>query len=306
MAPLLARKTVLLAKLHASASDPVPAVGANEIEIYDLDINPVFEKVQRKPLRASLSPLPMQKSKMLWELEFSTEAKGSGTRGTAGRLSALLQACGLVETASAGSSVFYKPGAPSKTVAFYVYRDGLLFKVLNAVGTGVLEVEAGKIPMIKWKFRGTYALPTDASLPTPVYETTIGPLAESTQTQISAYAGVIRKYTVDFGVDFLDRPSVNAAGAIEGVSISGRSPKITALMEAVLRATEDVLSEFDADTLIDFQSVLGGTSGNILTISASQKAQYSDLKITNENDILMYDIGLDLNGTDDEFMLNFT
>ena len=155
MPALLTGRTVLLAKIESTyATDPVPVVSANEIEVFSLSIKAGSSKIERKPLRASLSPLASSKSKMVWDITFETELKNGGTAGTIGRLSPLFKACGMTETVSVGVNVTYTPGNPSGSSTLYIYKDGLLFKATGCRGSFEVVSEAGKIPMVKWTFKG--------------------------------------------------------------------------------------------------------------------------------------------------------
>lgn len=304
---LLTNRTVLLAKIESTyGTDPTPATSANEVEVFDLSIKPVFERVERKPLRASLSPLAMAKSKLLYEITFTTELKGSGTAGTAGRLSPLFQSCGMTETDNGTTSTIYTPGNPSGSCTLWVYKDGLIFKSQGCRGNFEINCEAGKIPQVKWTFRGKYNIPVDGTLVTPTYEATIGQVLESTTTQLSGFAAHTRSYSIDMGNNIVDRPSLNASNAMVGVLIGSRNPSGKLLMEAELIATEGTWTEFDADTVTSFTSTIGATAGNIVTITATSKVQYADITPTDENGIFMYDIALAFSGTDDEITITMT
>lgn len=304
---LLTNRTVLLAKVESTyGTDPTPAVSANEVEVYDLSIKPVFDKVERKPLRASLSPLPSYKSKIMYEITFTTELKGSGTAGTAGRLDPLFVACGMTSTDNGTVSTIYTPGNPSGSVTLWVYKDGLIFKSQGCRGNFEIVAEAGKIAQVKWTFKGKYNVPIDGAMVSPTYETTIGQLLESTTTQVSGFSGHTRSYSIDMGNSIADRASLNSANAMVGVMIGSRNPTGKLLMEAELIATEPIWTEFDADTMVSFTSTIGATAGNIVTITASSKVQYADVTPADENGIFMYDIGLAFSGTDDELTITMT
>lgn len=308
---LLTGRTVLLAKIEATyGTDPTPATSANEVEVFGLTIKPGYSKVERKPLRASISPLSSFKSRLTWECTFETELKGSGTAGTAGRLSPLFRSCGTVETVTGGVSVVYKPGNPSgagvSSCTLYIYKDGLLFKMKGARGTFEIVAEAGKIPMVKWTFKSIYTVPTDVSLPSPTYESTIGQLNESISMQVSGFAGYTRSYSLNIANTVIERPSLNAANALLGVLVAARQPVGKMLMEAETIATEPTWTEFDADTLVDFTVTHGGTAGNIVTITGTGKCQYETIEPSDESGIFMYDISLMFSGTDDEFTITMT
>lgn len=304
---LLTGRTVLLVEIESAyATDPTPTVSANEVEVFGLSIKPVMEKVERKPLRASLSPLASTKSKLFWEVTFDTELKNGGTAGTAGRLSPLFRSAGMTETVNAGTSVVYTPGNPSGSCTIYVHKDGVLFKATGCRGNFEITCEAGKIPMIKWTFRGIYNTPTDVALPSPTYEATIGQVAESVAMSLSGFAGHTRSYSINMNNVIVDRASLNSANATVGVVIGSRTPSGKLLMEAELLTTEPTWTEFDADTLVTLTAAHGATAGNIVTITGTTKAQYDSIEPTDENGIFMYDIGFALSGTDNELTLTLT
>lgn len=307
MGGLLTRKVVLLAKKESAYNtDPTTSFSTDAVEIYNLSLKYLGETIERKPLRESLSPRPIRKSLRTMELTFETELKGSGTAGTAGRLSPLFQACAMVETVSAGSSVTYVPGSTFPSVWFDIYQDGLHFEVGGAMGTFEITAEAGKIPMVKWTFRGMFRVSTDASSSTPTYESTIGVPMEGTQTQLNSYEGIVRSYSLNVGNELVNRASMNASGAVEGVRITDRKPTGKYLCEAELRATEDVIGDFQDVTQVDFQSIIGTVAGNIVTITSTAGAQYDDIGFSDDNGIFMFDISLVFSGTDDEFTIKMT
>lgn len=304
---LLTGRTVLLAKIESTyGTDPTPAVSANEVEIFNLTIKPSFSKVERKPLRASLSPLQPFKSKMMYDISFETELKGGGTAGTIGRLSPLFKSAGMSEAVNAGTSVIYTPGNPSGSCTLWIYKDGTLFKSTGCRGNFEITAEAGKIAMVKWMFRGNYADPTDVALASPTYETTIGQLCESLAMAVSGFVGFTESYSINMNNQIVDRASLNAANAMVGVIIGSRNPSGKMLIEAELLATEPMFTEFGADTVVNFTAAHGSTAGNIVTITATSHCVYDSIDPTDKNGIYAFDIGLGFFGTDNELTLSFT
>lgn len=304
---LLTNRTVLLAKIEANYGvDPTPAVSANEVEVFGLSIKAINSKVERKPLRASLSPLANSKSKWLWDIQFETELKGSGTAGTAGRLSPLFQACGMTETDNGTTSTIYTPGNPEKSCTLWIYKDGLLFEANGCRGDFEITCEAGKIPMVKWSFKGVYVTPIDAVMVSPTYESTKGIVAESVGFAVSGFSGHTRNYSIKMNNQIVERYSLNSANAAVGVIIGSRSPSFKAQMEAELIATEPMFTELVADTAVDITVAHTGAAGNIVTITGTGKAQYDAVDPTDESGIMMFDVEGSLSGTDDELTITMT
>jgi hypothetical protein len=304
---LLTNRTVVLAKIEGTyGTDSAPAVSANEVEVFGLTIKPIVTKVERKPLRASLSPLANAKSKWLWDIQFETELKGSGTAGTAGRLSPLFQACGMTETDNGTTSTIYTPGTPSGSCTIWVYKDGLLYKATGCRGDFEITCEAGKIPMVKWSFKGKYVTPIDAVMVSPTYESTKGIVAESVGFAVSGFSGHTRNYSIKMNNQIVERHSLNSANATVGVIIGSRAPSFKCQLEAELIATEPMTTEMEADTAVDLTVAHTGAAGNIMTITATGKAQYDMVAPADESGIFMFDIEGSLSGTDDELTLTNT
>lgn len=304
---LLTNRTVLLAKIESVyGTDPTPAVSANEVEVFGLTIKTVNSKVERKPLRASLSPLANAKSKWLWDISFETELKNSGTAGTPGRLSPLFKSCGMLETDNTTVSDVYTPSTPSGSCTLWIYKDGLLYKANGCRGDFEITCEAGKIPMVKWNFKGIYVTPADATMVTPTYETTKGVVAESVGFAISGFSGHTRNYSIKMNNQIVERYSLNSANASVGVIIGSRAPTFKCQMEAELIATEPMFTELVADTAVDIAVTHGTVAGNIVAITGTAKAQYDAVEAGDEGGIFMFDIEGSLSGTDDEITITMT
>lgn len=305
---LLTNRTVVLAKIEGATYgvDAAPAVSANEVEVFGLTIKAINSKVERKPLRQSLSPLANSKSKWLWDISFETELKNSGTAGTPGRLSPLFQACGMLETDNTTVSDVYTPTNPTKSCTIWVYKDGLIFKAPGCRGDFEITCEAGKIPMVKWSFKGIYVTPIDGIVVTPVYETTKGVVAESIGFAISGFSGHTRNYSIKMNNQIVERHSLNSANATVGVIIGSRAPTFKCQLEAELISTEPMFTELEADTLVDITVAHTGAAGNIVTITGTGKAQYDAVDPADEGGIMMFDIEGSLSGTDDELTITMT
>jgi hypothetical protein len=160
--------------------------------------------------------------------------------------------------------------------------------------------------MVKWSFKGIYNAPTDAAMVTPTYEATKGQVAESVAFSISGFAGHTRNYSIKMNNQIVERYSLNSANASVGVIIGGRTPSFKAQMEAELIATEPMFTELDADTLVNLSVDHGASAGNIVTITATGKAQYDAVNPADEGGIYMFDIEGSLSGSDDELTLTMT
>src|SRR5690606_13368485 len=108
------------------------------------------------------------------EVTFQTELYGSGSVALPPRIGALLKACSMGETINSGSSVVYEPVSTGQSsVTLYIYMDGVRHIVTGAMGTFKITGEAGKQAVIDWTFTGIYNTPSDQSLPSPTFESTV-------------------------------------------------------------------------------------------------------------------------------------
>jgi hypothetical protein len=141
---------------------------------------------------------------------------------------------------------------------------------------------------------------------TPTYETTKGIVAESVAFSLSGFAGHTRNYSIKMNNQIVERYSLNAANASVGVIIGSRAPTFKCQLEAELVATEPMVTELEADTLIDLSVAHTGAAGNIVTITGTGKAQYDAVEPADESGIFMFDIEGSLSGTNDEISIVMT
>jgi len=270
---MLTKRTVILAKIETTyGSDLTPTAAANAIMAYDPEITIVSDMKERYPANTDLSRFPELRGKTHFEIKFSTELVGSGTKGTATRQSPLFQACGLDETIVSATSVTYAPvssGLESCTI--YAYIDGLLYKLLGCVGDVEIDLTAGEVGRLNWTFKALYVLPTDIAIVTPTFDSTVPLIVKGTTMTFGSYAAIIEKLSLKLNNTIAERSDFNTTDGIKGFAVTGRNPEGSMTIEAVLRATSnaDFLSYFDARAVKVLSFVLGTTQGNINTITAS-------------------------------------
>ena len=139
---LLTKKQVLLVKTEATeGSDASPSASLNAIRcLRDPDFKENIEELERNINQISLGMQPSIAGTKFSEITFQVEVAGSGADGTAPRIGALLKACGMAETigddGSGNSSTIYDPvSVATSSVTLYLYKDGLLHKMLGARGS---------------------------------------------------------------------------------------------------------------------------------------------------------------------------
>ena len=231
---------------------------------------------------------------------------------TAPRLGALLKACAFAETVSVGSSVTYNPvSSPTSSITVYLYLDGMLHKLTGAVGTVKLSLEAGKTGVLDFSFKGIYNAPTDTTLATPTFETTVDsvPIVKSSSLTYNANSSLyVNKADMDIANTIALRPSVNATNAVAGFQVTSRKPNISIDPEVESIATIDWRTDL-LSTPRAFSMVVGATAGNIITFSIP-KMNVVDIQYGDRDGILTNTIKAEMTANtatgDDELSIKFT
>lgn len=270
-------KKVLLAKEESVyGSDPTPTVADNAIEAKNIRVNYRGDVLERNLQRGTLSPSEPKIGKRWIEVAFECELKGSGSAGTAPKLGDLLEACGMSETVSAGSSVTYLPSSGTmKSVTLYVYDkqdsgSAVLHKVTGARGNFNIVAEAGQIARAEFTLRGIYNAPTDVADPSaPTFESTKPPIVESSQFSLNSVTTlVVQQVSLDMNNELADSDDISSSGSLKSVNIVGRKPAGTFNPEKVSVATYGYWADWIAATSRALSLVVGTVAGNKCTISA--------------------------------------
>lgn len=306
---------ILLAKEESTyGSDPTPTVGSNAVETIGIGVNYAGDVLERNLQKGTLSP-DIPKLGQRWiEVDFTCEVKWSGTKGTAGRLADLIEACGFDEVASAGSSVTYTPASGTmKSVTIYVYDlqdSGLarLHKIVGARGNLSMELEAGQIAKFIFKFFGLYTAPSDVSAPsTPTFDSTTPPIVESSSLTLNAVSSLIaQKVGVDMNNDIVKQDDINSSAGLKGFIITGRKPSGTLNPEKVTQTVYNYATDWLAQTARELSVVVGSADGNKLTVSAP-KLSIDKLGEADRNGIGVDDLPFRLTRSsgNDEIQLKF-
>lgn len=271
------KERILLAKEESIyGTDPTPTVASNAIEAIGLKVDYAGDILERNLQKNSLSPDTPKLGQRWIEVDFTVEMKWSGTKGTAGRIGDLLEACGFLETVSAGSSVVYRPASGTiKSVTFYVYDlqdsgSARLHKITGARGNLSIELEAGQIARFIFKFFGLYNAPFDVSAPSaPTYDSTTPPIVESGQLSLNAVTSlIVQKLSIDMNNEIVKQDDISSSSGLKGFIITGRKPTGTLNPEKVTQAVYNYATDWLAQTARALSIIIGNADGNKLTISA--------------------------------------
>lgn len=265
--PVTIYDRVLLAKLEVTkGTDSVPVVGVNAIRIKTGKVAINTEALARPVVKQTMGNLPHAIGKQTLQLDLEVELKPSGTAGTAPEYGPLLQACGLLETIVAITSAAYDPLSSvdsHKTVSMYWYEDGLLWKLLNAVGKVSFNAQIGAIPTFKFTFMAAYAAPTAVADPTGAVYQSAAPIVMSSADVVNDGAVIqVGAYSMDDG-NAVDHQYTTGQSFF---AVKDRQPKIKLTKDSVSTAAE--WSALTAGTNAALSATFGSTAGNRLIHTA--------------------------------------
>lgn len=143
--PLIARRTVLLAKIESVyGTDPTPTGAANGILAYNVGLTPLEQiLVNREVVRPFMGNFDQLAAAGYGMLEFEVELAGGGTAGAAPGYGPLLRACGLSQTLNAAAETGTAQSATATTIvlraALAVADDvfnGMVIRITAGTGVG--------------------------------------------------------------------------------------------------------------------------------------------------------------------------
>lgn len=281
--PRLIKKTVVLAKVETtSGTDATPTGAANAIQVMDLSITPLDLKM------ADLNTITpwfggMQKLATTASVKcsFSVLLAGAGVAATAPAWGALLLGCAHAETTglTTPARVEYLPATDLlKSLSIYWYDDGVLHKLLGAMGTVKLSAKSGEAPKLTFDFVGldggvaavgnAAAVLTAWKTPPAVTKVNVTDI----QLGCTYAAGVLTGGTsynstgleLDWGnqVDFV--PMLTT----EQVVLSDRNMTGRASLDLSAAQEVSLMAQVKANTAQGLGFVIGNTSGNKIMLYA--------------------------------------
>ena len=274
----LIRNTAVLAKIETTpGTDSVPTGSANAILVSNLSITPLnAQNVDRALIRPFLGASEMLIGSSYVECSFDVEFVGSGTVATAPAWAPLARACGLAETLTATIRADYTPiSSAMETVTIYWYDDGVLHKLLAAVGNVMPKLMMGEIPKLSFKFMGLEGGNTAVSNPSLTLtafkqpqivrdavtaDLTFG--ATHSATLAPAFTGGTVYPSTGVELDFGNETPFNPFLGGERIDIVNRT--VTGKVELVLTAAEEVamIASAKAGTLVSVGLLHGSVANN--------------------------------------------
>lgn len=165
--PRMTQMSAVLAKLEtAYATDSVPAGGANAIVCSEPSFELLFDSKERNVSRPHFGAQQAMHNSRFARLSFDVENAPSGVAGTPPAFGPLLRASAKSETITATTRVEYAPiTLAQESVTIYYYLDGVLHKLLGAMGSVEKSGGEGEIPLLKFQFTGIDGGIVEGALP---------------------------------------------------------------------------------------------------------------------------------------------
>jgi len=200
----------------------------------------------------------------LRKVSFEVENKGSGAAGTAPEFGKLLQACGMLETVVASTSVAYTEadeGIPSGTC--YYYEDGILHKLIGCRGTFSVSAETGEKSTISIELTGHLKETVDAAIPSATYLATVPAPFINAAFTIGGFAAEISKVDLDLGNTVATPSSASDAEGYGQIVITERDMSGSFDPEATLLATKNWVNEWKTGAVQTLTTgAIGSVAGN--------------------------------------------
>lgn len=247
-------------------TDPVPTAALNAIRVESFEISVDTSEITNEAVKETMGELPHEVGKQATKCTVTWKVSGSGAAGTAPESRPLFLATGHLETIVASTSVAYDYTSDESSLkysTFYCYKNGLLWKMVDAVGTLSESYEIDGFIVYTAELSAPYIAPTVVAVPA-------GAAYQGTQPLVFSSASVVN----DGGVVNVGSLSIEDGGSIaehyttgeHQFEIANRQPSVTISKNAVATAAE--WTSLTSGTTSTLSSTSGATAGNIITISA--------------------------------------
>ncbi len=310
---MLTRKALVLARVEDAygVCSVAPSASAHALQVWDLELKPEGEDLQRNVYRDQLDPTASVLGRKKMGVSFKTELKGNGLAaiGCADympRVGALLRACGLVmsadpETSSGdfdGGLDFSTRSESFESATLIVFRDGVMHTIRGCRGTFDLEVPAGGFGRLSFDLSGRYQTPIDSATPTASYETTTPPRPGQSAGSflVDSYAACVGNFSISRGNELADKVCLNSSEGLFEVVISDFTVHGKIDPDAVPLATNDWWTDWEDSTTRRLNLVLGAAANQRVTVTLPQ-AQLTSIAYDDDNGQLKQP--LEFRGTDD-------
>lgn len=302
--PRYIRNTVILAKVETSpGTDSMPTGAENALLVSEMTITPLdATNIDRNNIKGYFGADSQLVGTASVQCSFTVELSGSGDAAMPPAWGALMQGCAMAEgLLSTPERVEYSPvSAALVGLSIYYYDDGVLHKLLGAMGTCTLMAKVGERPTLQYEFTGLDGGMTEASAvatltawKAPVAMTkanvtdiTLGGtylLGEITGGIVYPSTGI--ELMLGNAVQFMPLLS------LERIDINDR--QVTGSTELELTAAQEVtfMTSVKANTLQSLAITIGTVAGSTILIYAPSVQLTNPSKVDlNGNRLIGYDL----------------
>ncbi|HAE37318.1 MAG TPA: hypothetical protein DCG57_01625, partial [Candidatus Riflebacteria bacterium] len=187
----------------------------------------------------------------------------------------------------------YRPTAHDgtwKTIFFYHYLGGLLFKGGGAMGNVTLPAPAGEIAKLSFDFKSVFSAITDAAVPDHDFGSRVPEIVEQADLHVdSDNTLVVENITVESNNTITEKRNVNASQGIENFRITARDNQFAIDPEAKTEAEFAFWEKLRSRIEIPISFKVGATPGNIVHVQI-RRAVFDALGPTDQDDTLRYGI----------------
>lgn len=312
--------TAILVKIEPiSGTDAVPTGAADAVLVTDFKATPLDAKnVDRQFVRPYFGGYGQLVGPASVKLSFSVELGGSGTPATPPQLGDLLIACAHAEASLATPNrTEYTPVSTNlKTATMYYYDDGVLHKLLGAMGTVKLSAPVGDRPKLMFDFVGLDGGISAASVPgTTLTAWNAPPVVSKANTvditlgctySAGALSGGTVYTSAGLDVDWSNQVAFTALASAEFVDITNRN--VTGKIKLDLTAAQEVAmyAAVKQNTLQGLGFTLGTAAGNkIIFHSPSAQLMNPSKEEINGRRLIGFDVRFPPSAGNDETRLAF-
>lgn len=297
--PLFMRKRAITAKIETTyGTDSTPAAATDGVSLRSLDVVPLdLGYAERGSVRSFFGNFQQLPTTKVVKVDLEMEVAGFGAAGPATPqpgYAALLRACALSQTISAGTKVDYKPiSAAQESATIYYYHDGRIHKVLGARGEVALMFKRNEIPVYKFSMIGLDGGIADGALVAPTLTgfqqpLTFNKLNSGPFTVHGVATTALESLELKLGNSNVYRNLVNST---EQILHTDRKSEGSLEIEDTLVAIKDWWATVKAATLAALDLTHGTAAGNIVQLTASNM-QLIEPKLSDSDGIAHLALGL--------------
>ncbi len=316
MAQRRTRPLVVLAEQETTYNtDPSP-LAADFVLVKDVKFgyDDVIRFSREKYARQTLPPLASIRGGELVKIDFAADIAGSGSAvDSAPAIGKLLKSSGWKETITPATRVVYTLSSvlsDMKSLTFYIYEDGSLYKFTGCRGTSKLSFKPGEPGQVQFSFVGHFTGKTDDTAPAITDSTPTPPVWLNAGLAYNSFTGVVDSLEIDPGIEIAKPKSVNATDGFGEIQVTGRkvTGKAGIFKDSFANFNPFTLLEADTRAALATANWIGSSSTNRYKISLP-KVQVEGIEHGDEGGLAKWDLSFlateDASAGDDDVSLTF-